>query len=123
MVKALGGPSGFVEDCRRFLPRARVEHAVEAGRGGYVTAIATREIGLAVVALGGGRTKPDDMVDHAVGITRLLPVGAEVQQGEPLALVHARTEDAARAATEAVRAAYVIGETRPPRRKPVLRRI
>jgi thymidine phosphorylase len=123
MVTALGGPSGFVEDCRAFLPGAPVERPVEAQEGGFVTGIATRDIGLAVVGLGGGRRVPDDAVDHAVGITQLLPVGAEVHAGETLALVRARTADAAEAAVRAVRAAYLIGEARPARRKPVRRRI
>ena len=77
MVAALGGPVGFIDDYRRFLPRANTELPVKAERDGYVTAIATRDVGVAVVALGGGRTKPDDEIDHAVGLTRLLPVGAE----------------------------------------------
>ncbi|TIP54848.1 MAG: thymidine phosphorylase, partial [Mesorhizobium sp.] len=70
-----------------YLPKAATEFAVKATENGFVTGIATREIGLAVVGLGGGRIRPDDRIDHAVGITRLLPVGAEVRAGEALALV------------------------------------
>jgi thymidine phosphorylase len=123
MVSTLGGPAGFVEDCRAFLPKAGVELAVKADGGGYVTGIATREIGIAVVGLGGGRRKPEDIVDHAVGIVDLLPVGAEVGPGDPLAIVQARSEADAEAAAAAVRAAYSLGESRPTRRKPVLRRV
>ncbi len=123
MVAALGGPADFVENAERYLPVAPVELAVKAERHGYVTGIATRDIGLAVVALGGGRTTPEDPIDHAVGITRLLPVGAEVGKGEALALVHARSETAAEAAAAAVRAAYTIGDAKPPAQKSVIRRI
>jgi thymidine phosphorylase len=123
MVHALGGPSGFLEDCRAFLPKADVEIAVEADRGGYVAAIATRDIGIAVVGLGGGRRKPEDTVDHAVGITDLLPVGAEVARGDALALVRARSKADAEAAAAAIRAAYSLGDARPTRRKPVMRRV
>jgi thymidine phosphorylase len=123
MVSALGGPSGFIEDCRAFLPKAEVEHAVKAPRGGYLTGIATRDIGLAVVELGGGRRKPEDMVDHAVGITGLLPVGAEVAKGDALAIVHARSKASAEEAAASVLAAYSLGEARPSRRKPVMRRV
>ena len=55
--------------------------------------------------------------------TALAPVGAEVRQGDPLAIVHARTDDAAEAAAAAVRAAYRIAETRPAGQKSVLRRV
>jgi thymidine phosphorylase len=123
MVSALGGPAGFVDDCRAFLPKAEFEVAVKAAAGGYVTGIATRGIGLAVVELGGGRRKPEDAVDPAVGITNLLPIGAEVRLGDPLALVRARSQAGAEAAVASVGAAYTLGDTRPARRKPIMRRV
>ena len=123
MVSELGGQANFVENAERYLPVAPVELAVKAERHGYVTGIATRDIGLAVVALGGGRTTPDDQIDHAVGITRLLPVGSEVGKGEAIAFVHARSDAAAESAAETIRAAYSIGHAKPPTQKAVIRRI
>ena len=123
MTAALGGPAGFVENPRKFLPRAPVELAVRAPKNGFVAGIATREVGLAVVSLGGGRRRPDDRIDHAVGITRLLPVGAEVRTGEALALVHARSQADAETAAAAVRSAYAIGASKPSPEKAVLRRV
>jgi thymidine phosphorylase len=123
MVAALGGPSDFVDAPERYLPRAAVQLAVGASADGYVHAIRTRDIGLAVVVLGGGRTRPQDAVDHAVGVTRLLPVGHEVRRGEPLALVHAQSEDQARQAAARILAAYDISDRRPARQKAVLRRV
>jgi thymidine phosphorylase len=87
-----------------------VIRAVHAERSGIVRKIATRDVGVAVVALGGGRTRPQDPIDHAVGLTDLAAVGETVDQSRPLAIVHARSEEAADAAACAVRAAYVLGE-------------
>ncbi|TPI70046.1 thymidine phosphorylase [Mesorhizobium sp. B3-1-3] len=123
MVAVLGGPGDFIEKPEKYLPTAPVELAVKAEQDGFVTGIATRDIGLAVVTLGGGRSRPDDKIDHAVGLTRLLPVGAEARPGEALALVHARTDAEAEATAAAVRAAYTIGGSKPPAEKTVLRRI
>lgn len=123
MVAALGGPADFVENPQGYLPKAPVESPVKAARDGFVSGIATREIGLAVVALGGGRRRPDDAIDHAVGLTRLLPVGSEVHAGDALALVHARTRNDAEQATAAVLAAYGIGATKPPADKTIIRRV
>ncbi len=123
MVATLGGPADFMERPLTYLPRAPIEHAVEADKNGYATAIETRDVGLAVVALGGGRTKPDDVIDHTVGITGLLPVGAEVVRGEPLAIIHARSRTSAEKAEREIRAAYTIGPTRPTRQKAIIRRI
>ncbi len=123
MVDLLGGPADFVENCDRHLPKAGELRDVPAPRDGFVGGVSTRDIGLAVVALGGGRTNPEASVDHAVGITDLLAVGTEVRKGEPLARVHARTPSEAEAAVGAVLEAYSISDARPPRQKAVLRRI
>lgn len=106
MVTELGGPADFVEKAETYLPNAPVIRAIKAGKAGTVSAIATRDIGLAVVAMGGGRTRPQDKVDPAVGFTALAPLGAKVAKGDALAIVHARSEAQADAAAEAVRAAY-----------------
>jgi len=123
MVATLGGPADFVERPDKYLPAAPVERAATATGDGFVIGIATREIGLAVVLLGGGRWRPDDGIDHAVGLSRLLPVGAQVRAGEALALVHARTEADADAAIAAVRVAYMLGPSKPERDRTVIRRI
>jgi thymidine phosphorylase len=123
MVAALGGPKDFVANCRRHLPEAPVIRAVPAPANGYVTGIDTRAVGVAVVALGGGRVRPGDAVDPAVGLSGLVSVATDMRAGDPLAMVHARTEASAIAAIAAVQAAYAIGDKRPPRRKAVLRHI
>jgi thymidine phosphorylase len=123
MVTALGGPADFVERCEAYLPKAPVVIPVPAPHSGYVGPVATREVGLAVVGLGGGRTHPEDKIDHAVGLTALVPVGAEIHEGEPLALVHARSENAAEKAAAEIRSAYRIVDSRPAAQKSVIRRV
>ncbi len=116
-------PADFVEKMETYLPKAPVEHAVLAPAGGFVSEIATRDLGIEVVALGGGRSRAEDAIDHSVGIDRLLPLGAEVAAGEALAVVHARSQgDAERAAATVLRC-YGIGPARPATKKAVLRRI
>ncbi|WP_414473267.1 thymidine phosphorylase [Microvirga sp. M2] len=112
MVAALGGPADFVESHERHLQAAPVIRPVHAERSGIVQRVATRDIGIAVVALGGGRTRPQDAIDHAVGLTRLAQVGETVDADRPLAIVHARSEEAAEAAARMVRAAYVLGDAK-----------
>jgi len=123
MVAALGGPKDFVERHETYLPKAPVVRPVPAPRSGYVGAVATRDVGLAVVSLGGGRISPEDKVDHAVGFSGLVPVGAELNEGEPLAIVHARSEDAAERAIAELTSAYRITDKRPGAQKSVHRRV
>ena len=113
MVHALGGPSNFVENPMAHMPAAPVVVPVYAETTGYVQPIATREVGLVVVELGGGRTNPADAVDHAVGLTQLPEVGQRIEHGQPLAMVHARTEHEANRAAEQLRAYVQIAAQRP----------
>jgi thymidine phosphorylase len=110
MVSALGGPHDFVEHPTAHLPHAPVVQAVPPIEEGLVASIDTRALGLAVLGLGGGRTRADDRIDPAVGLTELAGIGETVGLERPLCLVHARDAASAAAAAEAVRRAYRIGE-------------
>ncbi|KMO44893.1 thymidine phosphorylase [Methylobacterium tarhaniae] len=123
MVAALGGPSDLIDHPERHLLRAAVVRPVHAPQPGRVAAIATRAIGVTVIGLGGGRTRPEDSIDHAVGLTDLAPVGAEVGPDRPLAVVHARSEAAAARAAAEVVAAYRVGPEAVAERKVILGRV
>jgi thymidine phosphorylase len=109
MVSALGGPADFIDRPAAHLPVAAIVQAVDPAEPGTVSAIDTRALGLAVVALGGGRTRPQDKIDHAVGLTELAGIGEPVGAHRPLCLVHARDKATAAAAAETVRQAYRVG--------------
>ncbi|MCK0139966.1 thymidine phosphorylase [Aliiroseovarius sp. F47248L] len=121
MVAALGGPLDFVENHQKYLPVAPVLWKVPAPSAGHVNAIATRDVGLAVVELGGGRRVSGDAVDPAVGLTGLLPLGAMVEKGDTIALVHAQSEEAAKRSQSQILSAYDIGDN--PASAPVVRDI
>ncbi len=109
MVMALGGPRDVVERHDKYLQKAPVQTAVPAEGTGVVTGVDTRALGIAVVQLGGGRTRADQAVDHAVGLTDIVALGEAVGD-RPLALVHARSDGAAAAAAAAVRAAIMLSD-------------
>ncbi|MEO1687308.1 MAG: thymidine phosphorylase [Pseudomonadota bacterium] len=123
MVAALGGPADFVEKHGDHLDAAPVLLDVPPPVEGVVQGIDGRAVGNAVVALGGGRTRPEDPVDPAVGLTHCAGIGALVDGDFPLARIHARDRDAAEAAAERLRAAYTVGEGAPDEGEPVIRRL
>jgi len=85
--------------------------AAESSEAGVVAGVDVRAVGLAVVALGGGRLRESDPVDHSVGLADVAAPGEPVGPGErPLALVHAASEESAQRAVEALREAYRIGD-------------
>ena len=113
MVAASGGPYDFVEHHARHLPRAPVVMAAEVEADAWVDAVQTRSVGLAALALGGGRTHPGRMIDHSVGFSEVAGPGDKVGPGRPLALVHARTEADAAEAVTVLRSAFGLA-TAPP---------
>ncbi|MCV6584196.1 MAG: thymidine phosphorylase, partial [Marinibacterium sp.] len=110
MMAAVGGPVQFVDTWSRFLPEASVITEVPSPRDGYITAIDGEALGLAVVALGGGRQVESDVIDPAVGLSNMVRLGERVTKGAPLAAVHAAREDAAAQAAQSVVAAITIGD-------------
>lgn len=110
MIAALGGPKDFAERPWDHMPKAQVELAVMAPREGILMHCNARAIGLSVIGLGGGRTAPDDRIDHAVGFSHLLPLGTRVERGQPIARVHAADRASAERAHAELLSHYVIGE-------------
>ena len=76
-----------------------------------------------VIALGGGRTRPDEAIDHRVGFSGLKPLGTKVEKGEPFAFVHASSEDQALKARARLQDIYAIGDGALPERPVIVSKI
>ncbi|MEY2892198.1 MAG: hypothetical protein RJA98_2106 [Pseudomonadota bacterium] len=101
MVAALGGPSDIASNADAHLPAAPVQRDVLAPHAGWVSAMHTRDIGVMLIELGGGRRQAGDAIDHRVGFSAVVGVGQRVEAGQPLVTVHAaNSADAERAAAQ-----------------------
>ncbi len=119
MVHALGGPADFVEKMDSYLPKAPLIIELTAPKSGVIHKIHTREIGLAVVQLGGGRSRADQKIDHAVGLDNIMKLGETVQQGQSLVQVHVQNEAQFQDVKERLLNAFEISDTAPKRPIPV----
>ncbi|MCW5722338.1 MAG: thymidine phosphorylase [Devosia sp.] len=113
MVAVLGGPADFVANMDRHLAPAPIVRDVFLNGHGTIAAIDTRGVGMAVVALGGGRATPTDTIDHRVGFDRLAGLGTVLDDKTPIARLHAADETSAADAEARIRAAYRLGEAAP----------
>ena len=113
MVTALGGPSDFLERLQTYLPAAPLTAPVLPAEPGYLTAVDARAIGNAIIALGGGRRRQNDVLDLAVGFSDVAPVGTFVDSERPLAIAHASSDDGLERALEDYRAACRIDDSEP----------
>jgi len=110
MIQAQGGDPRVTVD-PSILPRAGVETKVPAYRQGFVAAIDARVLGMLLVAMGGGRERKDQKIDHAVGIRLLRKVGDPVKVGETVAIIEARRD--APEWAETAKRAYRIADLAP----------
>jgi thymidine phosphorylase len=106
-----------------YLEAAPIVRPIYPEASGKVQAMDTRAIGMAVVALGGGRTRPQDPIDYAVGFSDFAALGEAVGADRPLALAHVRSETQFEEAQRRLRAAGPVGEGSVDPGPPIIRRI
>ena len=105
LVQAQGGDVSYVDGMSRF-ERAKYVEVVNAPRSGFISQVHARIVGEASVALGAGRAKKGDPIDHAVGFLIHKKVGDKIEAGEPLFEIHANSEAKLAEARKAVLTAY-----------------
>jgi pyrimidine-nucleoside phosphorylase len=105
LVATQGGDVAYVDDPDK-LAKAKFIEVVESPQNGYLEQVQARIVGEASVALGAGRTKKGDPIDHAVGFVIHHKVGDKIEKGEPLFTIHANDEKLLSEARKAVLAAH-----------------
>lgn len=110
MVSGLGGPSDLLERPEAHLPSSPVKWDAVTRKGGWIDQIDTRELGLAILELGGGRTRAEDGVDYGVGLSGFVELGQKVEPGDALCVVHANSEDEARRAGDRILKAITLSD-------------
>jgi len=123
MVAAQGGPVDFVERHDAYLPQPMLSKAVYADRPGIVSSMDTRALGMAVVAMGGGRQRASDSIDYSVGMSDMITLGERADAQRPLAMVHASSEASWQQAAAAVKAAVTLSDSAPEATPVVYRRV
>lgn len=111
MVAAQQGPADFVERYDTYLPAPMLSKPVYADQPGIVSSMDTRALGMAVVAMGGGRQRASDSIDYSVGFSEMITLGERADAQRPLAMIHASSEDKWQQAAAAVKAALVLGDS------------
>lgn len=101
-----GGDASVCDDPTSLLNKNLIKMDVTATGSGYVSAIDTEAVGNAVCTIGGGRTRAEDTVDHAVGMTSELKIGDQIKAGDVLCTLFVRKENDAHAVTGRIQNAY-----------------
>lgn len=109
LVGAQGGDVRYVDDTSKF-ERAKFVEEIKSPRGGFISQVNARSVGEAAVALGAGRAKKGDPIDHAVGFIIRKKVGDVVKSGDVLFEIHANDKAKLEEARESVLSAFQFSE-------------
>ena len=112
IIAAQGGDARVCDDPDGLLPRAAQRVPLQSPKAGIVQDVDAMAVALAALRLGAGRSRAEDPVDHAVGITDLVKVGEAVEIGQPLCVIHANDDDTWAEAEVMLRDAIIVGEGR-----------
>ena len=107
MVAGQGGDVAVIDD-PTLLASAPTTLDLLATRAGYLAVIDGAALGNAVNALGGGRNRKGDAIDHRVGLTIHARIGDVLAVGQPLVSIHAASEAAAAGVADTLLAACTI---------------
>ncbi len=109
-VTAQGGDERYVYEPDRF-PKASLTYEVKAEEDGYLTSMNTEEIGLTSLVLGGGRETKESEIDLTVGLVFEKKIGAKLQKGDTIAVLHANDKERLSTAIARFQAAISVEQT------------
>ncbi len=119
MIERQGGNPRIADDYA-LLPSAPGRASVAARRDGYLSSLAAEAIGRATHALGAGRSRAGEPIDHGVGLVVKVRPGDAVRSGDTLLDVHHRDGRNLDAALALCEEAIVISDEPPVPRQKVL---
>jgi len=93
MVYALGGPSDILSLHDKHLKINAIKKDIFSAKSGWVERIKTRDLGLILIELGGGRKQTTDKINFNVGYNNVLRVGDKVDSSQPLLTMYSKSED------------------------------
>jgi thymidine phosphorylase len=105
MVVAFGGPADLVKLPEKYMRRASVIRPVYLQKTGFVSRMDCYAIGMALLGIGAGRTRPQDDIDHTVGASSLASVGSAIDDAYPFCILHAPSEASWERCAAAIRSA------------------
>ncbi|MDR3117503.1 MAG: thymidine phosphorylase [Puniceicoccales bacterium] len=109
IVAAQGGDTSYLDDTDK-LPKARFVRKLPAPKRGYIHTISAGMIARGVRLLA---ERPDGTLDPSVGVSKVMKVGVQIKQGEPLMMIHYNDERNLEAGLEYLRSAYRLAPKRP----------
>ena len=123
MAAELGADMSIAEAFADKRRKATYVEPVFADETGYIARIDTRKVGLGVIMLGGGRTRPEQNVNHTTGFTSFCQIGDKVDSQTPLCFIHAEDKDALPEVAALLKQAVSLSDAKPEQTPVILQKI
>ena len=111
MVHALGGPSDIMSSHGNHLKIKAIKKDIFSPQPGWVQEIKTRDLGLILIELGGGRKQVTDKINFNVGYDQVLRIGDKVDTSTPLLTVYTNSEDDYENVRKKIEDCFIIADT------------
>ncbi len=120
MLRLQGCGDASVVDKPSRLPHAQRTVDLFAKRSGWIQAVECEQVGIASLVLGGGRSKKEDIIDHAVGLILHKKVGDAVNAGEAYCTIHYNSDARLTEAVALLEGSYKVSPEKPGAARPLL---
>jgi pyrimidine-nucleoside phosphorylase len=121
-IEQQGGDPKVIDDYS-LLPQTDATVQLTTDRTGYITSMDAEKVGIAVRVLGGGRSRAEDTIDHAVGVIVRAKPGERVAPEQSVFEVHYRDGTKLAQAMPLLSSAYEIGDAQPAEQPLILEEI
>ena len=110
MLAALGGSSNILSSYNTELQTDAFRKDIYIQRSGYVHKIKTRDLGLVLIELGGGRKQVTDKINFNVGYDNVLSVGDKVDGSTPLLTLYCHSDKDFENVEKKIEECFLIGD-------------
>ena len=111
MVNALGGPSDILSSYDKYLQNNSFKKEIFSKKNGWVKDIKTRDLGLILIELGGGRKQITDKINYNVGYDNVINVGNKINATQSLLTIYTDSKNDYENVREKIEECFVISDT------------
>ena len=110
MVASLGGPKRILSSYEKDLSNNSSPKDIFVQNSGWVEKIHTRELGLTLIELGGGRKQVTDKINYGVGYDNVCSVGDKIDSSRPLLTLYSNNMEDDKKLEDRIKDCFVISE-------------
>jgi pyrimidine-nucleoside phosphorylase len=107
-VECQGGVAEICDNPEMLFDKNLMEFEIKPSKSGFISEIDASAIGESIGAIGGGRTRTEDAIDHSVGFSCEAKIGDEIKEDETLGILYCRDANQAHQISGKLQNAYKI---------------